>query len=250
MARESHFLGAIAIIIASVVGTPVWAVSIHPGAPTLRAGSLQSGSDTTESFRLDNGMRIAVATITRTVSREQQGSTPVYRVVIRNQSSRGDSSRSETIIDAHSFALISQTVRATSDSGQVAYDKGRLIGWIQAANDSLRIFELKPDSLVFPDDGALPWLVTMLPLGPGKKFELLSFNMWAKREVPLAFTVVREDTVRYRSRLDTCWVVQVTGRGGPPGFDYFNWVSRRTHQLLQAAFLKTDAAAQFWIKRR
>lgn len=227
----------------------VHAESILPGSAKLRPGALQPGNEAMESFRLENGTKIPVATITRTVTFEKQGTTPVVRIVTRNRSGLADSSRSETVVDATTYALISERVRATGDSGQVAYADGNLKGWTHAERDSLHHIEFKNVASTFPDDGALPWLVSALPLAIGAKFEILSFNMWVKQEVPLSYTVVREDTVRYRNVLDTCWVVQVTGRGGPPGFDYFNWVSQRTHQLLKAAFLRRDAQAQFWIKR-
>ncbi len=249
MMKKAFAMAAAAVCIMSFAHSSIRAESIFPGSPKLQAGSLQPGNDAMESFRLENGTKIPVATILRTVTLEKQGTTPVIRVVTRNRSGLADSSRSETVIDAKSYALISERVRATADSGQVAYVGGNIKGWTHAANDSLRRFEFKDVASTFPDDGALPWLVGSLPLANGAKFELLSFNMWAKQEVSLTYTVLREDTVRYHETLDTCWVVQVTGRGGPPGFDYFNWVSQRSRQMLKAAFLRSDAQAQFWIKR-
>jgi hypothetical protein len=241
---------AAAICIASAIHGAIQAESIRPGSPKLNPGALQPGVTTMESFRLEKGTKIPVATILNTITLEKQGDTPVIRVVTRNRSGLADTSRSEIIVDAKTYALISERVRATADSGQVTYHARNIKGWTCKQNDSLHHFEFKDVEPTFPDDGALPWLVCSLPLAKEASFELLSFNMWAKREMPLTYTVVREDTVRYQGALDTCWVVQVTGRGGPPGFDYFNWVSQRSRHLLKAAFLRSDAPAEFWMTRR
>lgn len=217
----------------------------------MRPSFLSPGIDTIDGHMEESGQRKQTATIIHQTERIRIDSVDVIRIAVTHISAQtGDTGRSTFLVDPRTLAMIEYRVRARTDSCLLTYTNGRLSGWVVPPKDTMKRVDIVRATPTFPDDGVSPWIIRCLPFEADSIFHLSLFNVWMGRDLDLTYRVVDTDTLAYRDQRLSCWKVQVHGRLGPPGYDYFAWVDREEHRILQTAFEKPGAATQYGSRLR
>jgi len=222
------FLIATVASVCGVVQEPDSVVT--PQAHVLDGTLLRPSIDSIRSWRVENGARTLTSTSTRTVERAASG----WLMVIDHRSANSpDRTVDSTLVADSDLRMLRKSVRATTDSALVVFEEGRVRGWAVPPGEELGRIEADIGRPVFPDDGLLPWLWTLLPLREGYSARIETIGTWDGELHSVGFTVIGSETIEHRGSTVDCWVVS-SDRLEKWGIHGKSWVAQDSRRFLKS----------------
>lgn len=211
--------------------------TLYPGRVELVAPFF--GVDTMEAFKVENGVRTLTNTWVRRISIGIEDTTRVIRVhTMYVRANRSDTTKNRLLIDGDDLTLRDHDLWSPTDSGAAKAFGSRVWGWISGPRVPWQAYAYDPGRRVFPDDGIAPFLLELLPYAEGFSATVPQFVMWQKKEKYVSVRVLASEDLKSDTASVPCWVVEVNGAGGPPGYHERRWVSKNSRRLLKQVFRK------------
>ncbi len=219
--------------------------TVRVGSPQLRGAKLRLGTETIHSFMLHEGVKRPISTTTQTIWRGREGGQNVYIVRSIHVGPRGDTTAGTIVVRESDFALIRHKVKGVGDSAAIAFSGAQITGWVVLPEEPIRLLDLRVPEAVFPIEGQIPWLLTVLPFREGFAAAIPHFSEWEGEEVWKNVKVISsEDLQRDRRRVE-CWKVD-TGQLGPPGYRAIRRIEKSTGRILQSVLRGSEGGPEYW----
>jgi hypothetical protein len=228
-----------------IASAQVPADTIRPGQITLHTPFL--GTDTVDSYKIDGDDTTLTNTWIRTTGRAVAEAQPVFRIATTHVShGSGDTTYNVLEVNPHDLALVRHDLRAPTDSAHAQCDTSAHVrGWSDMPSRGRHEIDVQYPAPVFPDDGIGPWLAGLLPLERHYAAVLPQFNLWSGGELYLTVKVVGDGPLNRGKLSFPCWLLEVSGRGGPPGYKTRWWISKTSRRLLQSVSRKTVSDPEY-----
>jgi predicted enzyme related to lactoylglutathione lyase len=205
--------------------------TVRVGSPSLDLSKIPIGTEIMESWRLEDGERVAHTTTRQTIRRETRDGEEVFVVRTVHASGPEDTTIGTIVARARDLALLHHKVKGPEDSAAVSVTSGHLTGWVVLPGQPSRFLDQALERPVFPIEGQMPWILKLLPYEEGYAAVIPHFNEWRGGEVWRTIRVLGSETIEHEGRSVDCWRVD---RGELwPGHRAILWVEKPTHCVLR-----------------
>jgi hypothetical protein len=154
-----------------------------------------------------------------------------------------------TTVDPATFAPRSSRTRAATDSAELRFENGRIVGWAVPESGVRRTIDYPVTPGRSPVLGS-DALLRILPYHEHYTALVRTFDAFAANESWRRFRVTGTDTASFRGRVTRAWVVEEATDEGQPVRRY--WIARAGGQMIKALslrHLRADGADIWWFAR-
>lgn len=243
--RAAGVVSAVILVTASIHMQAQAPRIVRAGDRALLAARMPLTTDTIDAFVVSNGVREPGSTTIRSITRQQEGTEPVYEIRTVNWTPQGDTTVATMRVRVKDLALVFHRVTAAHDSAAVTASSTHLTGWVVLPNTPISLLDRTLPQPVFGVEGQVPWLLPLLPLEAGYRALVPHFSPWAGEERWDTVTVVGAERVVLGGRAIDCWKVD-TGHLGPPGYRMYRWIDRKSRRVTQSALLGGSGGREYW----